>query len=107
MASQVAALLLLCSIICAEFAAAEVPVDCCKKASDSFLPRKVLQDYKIQEAGQGCDISATIFLTKGGKRLCIVHPNEQGWVQRGLQEKTAEDRRLRQTECELKQPVVQ
>ncbi|XP_022609477.1 C-C motif chemokine 24-like [Seriola dumerili] len=79
MASRVAALLLL-SIICTEFAAAEVPVDCCKKASKTLIPKKIIESYTILEAGQGCDISATVFITKGGKRLCAVHPSVEGWV---------------------------
>ncbi|XP_071337801.1 C-C motif chemokine 21-like [Trachinotus anak] len=79
MASRVAALLLL-GIICAGFAAAEIAVDCCKKTTDAFLPRKLLESYTVQEAGHGCAISATVFYTKGGKKLCVVHPSQQNWV---------------------------
>ncbi|XP_040011915.1 C-C motif chemokine 20-like [Xiphias gladius] len=79
MASRVAALLLL-GVICAGFAAAEIAVDCCLSTTDRFLPLIKIASYTIQEAGRGCDISATVFITKAGKTLCVVHPSERAWV---------------------------
>nr|XP_020450727.1 C-C motif chemokine 20-like [Monopterus albus] len=83
MASRVAALLLL-GIICTGFAAAEIVLDCCLDTTKKFLPRHILVGYSIQEAGKGCDISATAFITRAGKKLCVVHPSKGEWVQRHI-----------------------
>ncbi|KAM4577041.1 C-C motif chemokine 21-like [Odontesthes bonariensis] len=80
MASRVAALLLL-GIICFMFAAAEVPLDCCLKVSQRRLQSKNIVSYSVQDAGKGCDISATVFVNKLGKSLCVVHPQGNPWVQ--------------------------
>ncbi|XP_026177474.1 C-C motif chemokine 20-like [Mastacembelus armatus] len=79
MASRVAALLLL-GLICTGFAAAEIVVDCCLKTTNKKLPLQIIVGYSIQEAGKGCDISATAFLTKNRRTLCVVHPSEEEWV---------------------------
>ncbi|KAK2838046.1 hypothetical protein Q5P01_015258 [Channa striata] len=79
MASRVAALLLL-GIVCTGFVAAEVAVDCCLMVVDKHLPLHILASYSIQEAGKGCEISATVFITKAGRTLCVVHPSERQWV---------------------------
>uniref|UniRef100_A0A3P8WGL3 Eotaxin-like n=1 Tax=Cynoglossus semilaevis TaxID=244447 RepID=A0A3P8WGL3_CYNSE len=64
---------------------AEVVVDCCLSTTDKFFPLIRIESYKLQEAGQGCDISATVFITKTEKTVCIVHPTEENkktkWVQ--------------------------
>ncbi|KAM9392334.1 monocyte chemotactic protein 1B-like [Pholidichthys leucotaenia] len=79
MASRVAALLLL-GVICFELAAAEMPVDCCLHAADKRLSSKNIESYRIQNAGNGCDIDATVFYTVKGKKLCVVHPSKKQWV---------------------------
>ncbi|XP_023121539.1 C-C motif chemokine 21-like [Amphiprion ocellaris] len=83
MASKVAALLLL-GIICFGFAAADVPADCCLKTSDKHFPAKLISSYKLQDAGKGCDIKATVVITKAGRQLCLVHSDGNPWVQRVL-----------------------
>ncbi|XP_059192473.1 C-C motif chemokine 21-like [Centropristis striata] len=80
MASRTALLLLL-GVICLGFATAEVPVDCCLKVTEKRFPLQLILSYTVQEAGKGCDLSATAFLTKQGRRLCVSHPNDQAWVQ--------------------------
>ncbi|XP_070690437.1 C-C motif chemokine 13-like [Pempheris klunzingeri] len=80
MASRVAALLLLGVVICAEFAAAEIAVDCCLSVGVKRLPLQNLESYSIQEAGKGCDIRATRFITKVGRILCVSHPDDLPWV---------------------------
>ncbi|KAM7415621.1 hypothetical protein PAMA_017919 [Pampus argenteus] len=80
MASRVAVLLLL-GVICIGFAAGEIAVDCCLVTSNKHLPRSALKSYIIQEAGEGCDISATIFITKKSKRLCLPPASQETWVQ--------------------------
>ncbi|KAM7391108.1 hypothetical protein PAMP_021824 [Pampus punctatissimus] len=80
MASRVAVLLLL-GVICIGFAAGEIVVDCCLSTSNKHLPHSVLISYIIQEAGKGCDISATIFTTKKGRRLCVPPASQETWVQ--------------------------
>ncbi|KAM3611039.1 uncharacterized protein V6R79_012745 [Siganus canaliculatus] len=79
MASRTAALFLL-GIICIGLTSAQLAVDCCTQAADKLLPLHLISDYIIQEAGKGCDISATVFITKAGKRLCVLHPEERKWV---------------------------
>ncbi|XP_040899093.1 C-C motif chemokine 19-like [Toxotes jaculatrix] len=83
MASRVAALLLL-GVLCVGFAAGEIAMDCCLNAVDKFLPLIMIADYSIQEAGKGCEISATAFITKSGRTLCVVHPSERPWVQKHI-----------------------
>ncbi|XP_029367203.1 C-C motif chemokine 19-like [Echeneis naucrates] len=84
MASRVAALLLL-GIICTGFAAAELAQDCCKETTTKFVPKKMLESYTIQTAGQGCSISATVFKTKKGRKLCLVPASEQDWIQNHIE----------------------
>ncbi|XP_037535896.1 C-C motif chemokine 20-like [Nematolebias whitei] len=79
MTSNAAALLLL-ALICFQFAAAQVPVDCCLSVSEKRLPYKNLLSYTIQEAGKGCDISATVFLNRHQMKLCVAHPDDNQWV---------------------------
>uniref|UniRef100_A0A3P8WGM0 Eotaxin-like n=2 Tax=Cynoglossus semilaevis TaxID=244447 RepID=A0A3P8WGM0_CYNSE len=80
---RIQALLLLTVLLTA--ATAEVVVDCCLSTTDKFFPLIRIESYKLQEAGQGCDISATVFITKTEKTVCIVHPTEENkktkWVQ--------------------------
>ncbi|XP_028270909.1 C-C motif chemokine 3-like [Parambassis ranga] len=80
MASRVAALLLL-GLICFRLAAADVPTDCCLQTVDKKVPHQVVVSYYIQEADKGCSISATVFLTKNGRKLCVVHPSMSPLVQ--------------------------
>ncbi|XP_076587583.1 C-C motif chemokine 20-like [Chaetodon auriga] len=79
MASRVTALLLL-GVVCFGFAAAEIVVDCCLRTTDKRLPLQILDSYIIQDAGKGCDISATAFITKVGKKLCVSHHSKLAWV---------------------------
>ncbi|XP_029018398.1 C-C motif chemokine 20-like [Betta splendens] len=83
MASGVAALLLL-GVVCSGLVAGEVAMDCCLDKSYKMLPLRILSDYKIQEADQGCDISATLFITKTGRILCVAHPSEREWVEKHI-----------------------
>ncbi|KAF3695337.1 hypothetical protein EXN66_Car011013 [Channa argus] len=70
MASRVAALLLL-GFVCTGFVAAEVAVDCCLMVVDKHLPLQVLAGYTIQEAGKGCEISATVSVCSFISLLCF------------------------------------
>ncbi|XP_033974495.1 C-C motif chemokine 21-like [Trematomus bernacchii] len=79
MASRIALLLLL-GVICVGFASAQIAQDCCIKVAEKRLPLQILQSYTIQDAGQGCSISATVFVSKVGKTLCVPHPNDKAWV---------------------------
>ncbi|XP_073323155.1 C-C motif chemokine 24-like [Pagrus major] len=79
MASRVAALLLL-GVICVGFASGQTAVDCCLTTVDKFLPLSRINGYIIQEAGNGCDKSATVFTTKTGRILCVSHPSKLQWV---------------------------
>ncbi|XP_054467497.1 eotaxin-like [Anoplopoma fimbria] len=79
MSSTTAALLLL-GVLCVSFASAEIAVDCCLTVTERRMPLNILQSYTLQEAGKGCKISATGFITKVGKTLCVSHPNDKQWV---------------------------
>lgn len=46
--------------LCLHLPAGQIAVDCCLKTSDKFLPLSRINGYVIQEAGQGCDKSATV-----------------------------------------------
>lgn len=39
--------------------AAEIVVDCCLTVAEKRMPLRIVQSYTIQEAGKGCEISAT------------------------------------------------
>ncbi|XP_015229089.1 PREDICTED: C-C motif chemokine 20-like [Cyprinodon variegatus] len=80
MASKVAALLLL-GLICCQLAPAQIIMDCCLSVSEKRLIPKNIVGYHIQRAGQGCDISATVFLHKKGMQLCVVPAEGHPWVQ--------------------------
>ncbi|CAL9708763.1 unnamed protein product [Knipowitschia caucasica] len=74
-------LLLLSAALCT----AEIPVDCCLAVSKKrHLPGKLIQRYELQEAGSGCDISATVVHTIKGRQLCLPHPEGHPWVQKLL-----------------------
>ncbi|KAJ4941971.1 hypothetical protein JOQ06_011842 [Pogonophryne albipinna] len=96
MASRIALLLLL-GVICVGFASAQIAQDCCIKVAEKRLPLQILKSYTIQDAGQGCSISATVFVSKVGKTLCVPHPNDKAWVKSversGLWEKAADKRK--------------
>ncbi|XP_066566785.1 C-C motif chemokine 19 [Amia ocellicauda] len=52
--------------------------DCCLRVSDKPIPLHVVRTYMSQKVGDGCDISAIIFITKGELRLCA--PTGLAWV---------------------------
>ncbi|XP_034728826.1 C-C motif chemokine 19-like [Etheostoma cragini] len=79
MASRIAVLLLL-GVICVGFASAEIVVDCCLTVAEKPLPLTIIHSYTIQERGKGCEISATAFITKVGRILCVSHPRDKAWV---------------------------
>lgn len=43
--------------------AAQVVPDCCKDKSPMMFPLQRIESYSIQEAGSGCDISATVWVS--------------------------------------------
>ncbi|XP_009955294.1 PREDICTED: C-C motif chemokine 19 [Leptosomus discolor] len=59
-------------------------LDCCLRTSETPIPRRIVQDYRLQLVQDGCDIPAIVFITTRGKRLCA--PLQAPWVVR-LQEK--------------------
>ncbi|XP_036381814.1 C-C motif chemokine 20-like [Megalops cyprinoides] len=59
----------------------ELVLDCCLKVSDKEIPKSVIKGYHHQVKGQGCDISATIFTSKRGLKLCAPVALTVEWVQ--------------------------
>ncbi|XP_010393372.1 C-C motif chemokine 19 [Corvus cornix cornix] len=53
-------------------------LDCCLRTSETPIPRRIVQDYRLQLVQDGCDIPAAIFITTKGKRLCA--PLHSLWV---------------------------
>lgn len=41
---------------------AQIAQDCCIKVAGKRFPLQILQSYTIQDAGQGCSISATVYV---------------------------------------------
>ncbi|XP_051925084.1 C-C motif chemokine 19-like [Hippocampus zosterae] len=66
----VVALLLLLALVCRQPAAGEKLISCCLDTSTKCFPRQIVVGYYHQEAGKGCRHSATVFISKAGKRLC-------------------------------------
>uniref|UniRef100_A0A3P8Z4J9 Chemokine interleukin-8-like domain-containing protein n=1 Tax=Esox lucius TaxID=8010 RepID=A0A3P8Z4J9_ESOLU len=82
MAFRVAALLFVVTVClgCAQ-AFSEVPVDCCLVTTDIRFPRHFkIVSHLLQTTDRGCDIDATVFITKSGMRLCTPHPSQSKWV---------------------------
>uniref|UniRef100_A0A3Q3DA11 Chemokine interleukin-8-like domain-containing protein n=1 Tax=Hippocampus comes TaxID=109280 RepID=A0A3Q3DA11_HIPCM len=80
MKPQVVALLLL-ALVCLQPAAGEKLVSCCLDTSDKCFPRQIVVSYYHQEAGKGCQHSATVFMSKAGKRLCAPAAHKSKCVQ--------------------------
>ncbi|NXS97897.1 CCL19 protein, partial [Jacana jacana] len=59
-------------------------LDCCLRTSENPIPRRIVQDYRLQLVQDGCNIPAAVFITTKGKYLCA--PPQAPWVIR-LQEK--------------------
>ncbi|KFP64752.1 C-C motif chemokine 19, partial [Cariama cristata] len=53
-------------------------LDCCLRTSETPIPRRIVQDYRLQLVQDGCNIPATVFITTKGKHLCA--PPEAPWV---------------------------
>ncbi|XP_009888050.1 PREDICTED: C-C motif chemokine 19 [Charadrius vociferus] len=62
----------------------EDAVFCCRRTRETPIPRRIVQDYRLQLVQDGCNIPAAVFITTKGKRLCA--PLQAPWVIR-LQEK--------------------
>uniref|UniRef100_W5MAW2 C-C motif chemokine n=1 Tax=Lepisosteus oculatus TaxID=7918 RepID=W5MAW2_LEPOC len=79
MSLKVITLLLLASILWSSSEAnTEGAVDCCLATSEKVIPRKAVVSYSRQEADGDCIISAVLFITKNGYRLCA--PPNAKWV---------------------------
>uniref|UniRef100_A0A3Q2DF55 Chemokine interleukin-8-like domain-containing protein n=1 Tax=Cyprinodon variegatus TaxID=28743 RepID=A0A3Q2DF55_CYPVA len=62
---------------------AEIAVDCCLRVeSEKRLHRRNLVSYTIQRAGEGCKISATVFVNRRNMKLCVVPPEGNPGVQK-------------------------
>uniref|UniRef100_A0A8C6TCY2 Chemokine interleukin-8-like domain-containing protein n=1 Tax=Neogobius melanostomus TaxID=47308 RepID=A0A8C6TCY2_9GOBI len=73
-------LLLLCAALCT----AQIEMmDCCLSVADKRLRPDNVEQYRLQRAGHGCDISATVIQVKG-KQLCLPPPEHHRWIRRLL-----------------------
>ncbi|XP_008287539.1 C-C motif chemokine 19-like [Stegastes partitus] len=71
-------LCILCITCCCSVIVAQVPMDCCLRVLNKTIERHIVADYKQQIRGEGCDIAATVFVSRRGRTLCVP-PNEE-WV---------------------------
>uniref|UniRef100_A0A3B3ZQM6 Chemokine interleukin-8-like domain-containing protein n=1 Tax=Periophthalmus magnuspinnatus TaxID=409849 RepID=A0A3B3ZQM6_9GOBI len=49
----------------------DIAMDCCLEVKNKVVPKEVVVHYFEQVGGQGCDIDATILVTRQGRNLCI------------------------------------
>uniref|UniRef100_A0A3B3ZQJ8 Chemokine interleukin-8-like domain-containing protein n=1 Tax=Periophthalmus magnuspinnatus TaxID=409849 RepID=A0A3B3ZQJ8_9GOBI len=52
-------------------AVGQIAMDCCLEVKNKVVPKEVVVHYFEQVGGQGCDIDATILVTRQGRNLCI------------------------------------
>ncbi|XP_053336899.1 C-C motif chemokine 19a.2 [Clarias gariepinus] len=50
--------------------------DCCLSTSNAYIPRRIVESYKIQTVESGCRIAASVFITKKNKMLCAPPPSD-------------------------------
>ncbi|XP_062411014.1 C-C motif chemokine 19-like [Sardina pilchardus] len=62
-------------------AGSEGAVDCCLATSSARIPPRLVKSYKVQTAGEGCRVDATLFITKRNKKLCAPPADKTKWVQ--------------------------
>uniref|UniRef100_W5K112 Chemokine (C-C motif) ligand 19a, tandem duplicate 1 n=1 Tax=Astyanax mexicanus TaxID=7994 RepID=W5K112_ASTMX len=55
-----------------------IAMDCCLSVSHQVIPSNIVVRHRDQVKGEGCPISAVIFVTKKGKYLCA--PSGEQWV---------------------------
>ncbi|XP_051498698.1 uncharacterized protein LOC127395591 [Apus apus] len=53
-------------------------LDCCLRTRETPIPRRIVQDYRVQLVEDGCNTPAAVFITTKGKRLCA--PLQAPWV---------------------------
>ncbi|XP_066511233.1 C-C motif chemokine 19-like [Hoplias malabaricus] len=53
-------------------------LDCCLEVGKHPIPKQILNGYREQVKGEGCNISAVVFSTWKGKYLCT--PSNSDWV---------------------------
>ncbi|NWW04598.1 CCL19 protein, partial [Oreocharis arfaki] len=58
-------------------------LDCCLRTRETPIPWRIVQDYWLQLAQDGCNVSAAVFITMKGKHLCA--PLHSPWVIRLLE----------------------
>ncbi|XP_036454975.1 uncharacterized protein LOC118827646 [Colossoma macropomum] len=71
MSTTVAALLLFSAVFWGKTEAfSDDAMDCCLSTSGQLVPRHIAVSYIVQGPDTGCSLSATVFITRKGKRLC-------------------------------------
>ncbi|XP_028314088.1 C-C motif chemokine 19-like [Gouania willdenowi] len=80
MTSRLSVLILL-GVLCFVLTTGNPIMDCCLKTTQKKFSFKLVQSYKIQEAAKGCEISATVIFTKGGRKLCLAPPKGNPFIQ--------------------------
>ncbi|XP_071011980.1 C-C motif chemokine 19a.1 [Oncorhynchus clarkii lewisi] len=63
---------------CCRVTQGQMVMDCCLTVSQRAIPRHVVIGYQPQVRGQGCSISAVVFTTRRGLKLCA--PTDPTWV---------------------------
>ncbi|XP_048874601.1 C-C motif chemokine 20-like [Brienomyrus brachyistius] len=66
-------------LCCLYITQGQLAVDCCLKVGGTKIPKHIVRGYIRQTGGEGCDISAVVFITKKNRRLCA--PPAASWVE--------------------------
>ncbi|KAL7839903.1 hypothetical protein SRHO_G00265610 [Serrasalmus rhombeus] len=83
MSTAAAALLLFTAVFWGKTEAfSDDALDCCLSTSGQLVPRHIVVSYMVQSQDTGCSLSATVFITRKGKRLCSPPPEHKAypWV---------------------------
>uniref|UniRef100_A0A8C6T4Z4 Chemokine interleukin-8-like domain-containing protein n=1 Tax=Neogobius melanostomus TaxID=47308 RepID=A0A8C6T4Z4_9GOBI len=78
---RVSSCAVLCCVLltcCCSAVMGQMVMDCCLQVKNKAVPKQAIVDYSVQEAGQGCAISAMILVTRRHRPLCV--PTNQQWV---------------------------
>nr|XP_046241881.1 C-C motif chemokine 19a.1 [Scatophagus argus] len=57
---------------------AQLPMDCCLQAKNQTVEKFVVANYRRQSNGEGCNVDATILVTRRKVNLCV--PADEPWV---------------------------
>ncbi|XP_036450866.1 C-C motif chemokine 19b [Colossoma macropomum] len=82
MTAHTTVLLLLLLVFCGWCYAVAEGEDCCLSTLDKTIPHKMVKSFYLQTVDKGCNVSATVFVTKKGRKLCAPPLTKSDWVRK-------------------------